>query len=289
MKGIRLFNLFCGILLAMSLAATRVAAGVGENEVEKNLAYGVIQPELLEVAYAGTERFRYEIAYTGGIKLGELEMEMRPVADRTEDFELYVQVSTADSIFDTLYPVHDTHLTRVRGRERLPYLYEVHQQEGLRYKAHKLTEYDQQLGRISYRKNDRAPVIYEVAPSVHNEFSAFMASRLMAFTVDGSFLVPTFADKRRTDVEVKVLEKVRLEKTVLGAVNVYKVTPILKFKGLYDKRGDTTIWYTDDECRVPVRISSKLAIGSVTATLLSYANPRCRQYTAGGSGEGENR
>ncbi len=279
----RLLKLFCGVLLLiMGLATVQAMGAASDSDGERKPAYGVMEPELLDIVYAGTEKFRYEIAYTGGIKLGELDLETRPVAGREEDFELYVQVSTTDSIFDTLYPVHDTHLTRVSGRGRLPYLYEVDQQEGFRYRAHRLTEYDQRLGRISYRKNDRAPVIYEVVPPVHNEFSAFMASRLMTFTHGGSFLVPTFADKRRSEVEVKVLEKMRVEKTVLGTVETYKVTPILKFKGLYDKRGDTTIWYTDDECRVPVKISSKLAIGSVTATLLAYENPRCRRYDGSG-------
>jgi hypothetical protein len=62
-------------------------------------------------------------------------------------------------------------------------------------------------------------------------------------------------------------------------VDTVEVSPILKFKGLYDKRGDTTIWYTNDECRVPVKITSKLAIGSITSTLLSYDNPACSRYT----------
>ena len=50
---------------------------------------------------------------------------------------------------------------------------------------------------------------------------------------------------------------------------------IMKFKGLYDKDGDTVIWFTDDECRVPVKINSKILIGSLTAELIEYRNSAC--------------
>ena len=52
----------------------------------------------------------------------------------------------------------------------------------------------------------------------------------------------------------------------------------MKFSGLYDKRGDTVVWYTDDVCRVPVQVNSKLIIGSLTARLVAYENKACPQY-----------
>lgn len=242
------------------------------------LPYGVIEPPLLAVCYGGTETFRYEISYTGGIKLGELSLELKAVEDSGDIIEIHALVTTEGGVFNTIYPVRDYHVTRVRGQQRLPFVYEVWQKEGYRYRAHKVTDYDQRSGLISYRKNDRKPVEYRTAVPVHNEFSAFFASRLMRFNPGTSFLVPTFADKRRAEVEVMVLEKSIFDGTAIGSVEVYRVSPILPFRGLYDKRGETTIWFTADDCRVPVRINAKLAIGSVTANLLSYDNPRCGRY-----------
>ena len=51
--------------------------------------------------------------------------------------------------------------------------------------------------------------------------------------------------------------------------------PKMKFKGLYDKDGDTVFWLTDDACRVPVKIDSKILIGSLVAELVDYSNPVC--------------
>ena len=45
-------------------------------------------------------------------------------------------------------------------------------------------------------------------------------------------------------------------------------------------------WLTDDVCRVPVEIRSKILVGSLVAELVDYSNERCdprlpaRQYVA---------
>jgi prepilin signal peptidase PulO-like enzyme (type II secretory pathway) len=84
---------------------------------------------------------------------------------------------------------------------------------------------------------------------------------MMNLEKDNPVIVPTFADGKRHEVVVHTGDEERIRKTILGDVNVLPVTPIMKFKGLYDKDGDTVIWLTNDECRIPVRINSKILIG----------------------------
>ena len=271
------------LLAIILVTAQPVLAGEGKA-VDTRIAapvYGTMIEEYLPVAYSGTEKFVYAISWTGGVKLGELQLEIRSLENEPESYELFGLITTEGSFMNSIYPVHDRHSTKVRGKKRLPYHYEVWQEEGYGYEAHRVTEYDQEKGLIHYRKNDNPVVEYNVEGQMHNEFSAFFASRLMDFSIEKPILVPTFADKKKVDVEVKTLNYTTLKETVLGDVPVVQVTPILKFKGLYDKRGDTVIWYTDDACRVPVLINSKIAIGSVTAKLLSYENMACSLYGQG--------
>lgn len=237
---------------------------------------GVMDQEMVRIAYSGTEKLRYAVSWTGGVKIGELHLDIHPLPEN--GYELDALVTTEGSLMNSIYPVHDVHSTKVKGKQRLPFHYEVWQEEGYRYKAHRVTTYDQDNGLIRYRKNEQPVREFQVDGETHNEFSAFFASRLMGFPDNGALTVPTFADKKRVEVVVKTLSRPTLKKTVLGDVKTVLVSPILKFKGLYDKRGDTVIWYTDDECRVPVQINSKIAIGSITAKLLSYSNPLCTRY-----------
>lgn len=266
------------IVAACSLA---VAAEDGSQQrpADKQLSYGVIDPQLLETAYRDGERMRYDVTWTGGVKIGELTLEIKRIKGQKKATHLVKAViSTDNGAIHGIYPVRDVHITTVLGKERLPSRYEVRQKEGYNYEAHRLTRYYQESGRITYKKNDNPDEVSWVKTPIHNEFSAFLSSRVMPFAVGEAFLVPTFADKKRNEVKVQVMARETLAETVLGQVETMKVAPVLEFKGLYDKSGDTVIWYTDDACRVPVQINSRLKIGSLTMSLVSYENEKCPQY-----------
>ena len=234
---------------------------------------GVPDPALLGSAYHGDETFRYDISWSGGIKIGELRLRIvRTVGE--ESFEIHARV-TDHGAFRFFYPVDDTFVTFVQGPERLPVRYEVEQKEGRSYRAHRLTLFDQERGVVRYRKNDEAEKEFSVAGNVHNEFSSFFLTRVLPFTPATSVIVPTLADEKRHEVVVTPRQWTRLDHTLLGSVDVIEVLPRMPFKGLYDKSGDTVIWFTDDACRIPVRIRSKILIGSLTAELVAYHGISC--------------
>ena len=49
---------------------------------------------------------------------------------------------------------------------------------------------------------------------------------------------------------------------------------LLEGTGLFVKQGRLKIWLTDDARRIPVRMRSKVAIGSVSADLEAYTPAR---------------
>ncbi|BCL60918.1 hypothetical protein DGMP_16110 [Desulfomarina profundi] len=213
-----------------------------------------------------------------GIKIGELRLEIGKAPEERDVYTIKAKISTKGGAVHWVYPINDTHITWVRGMRRLPFKYEVWQDEGYSYKAHRITEYDQQSGLIQLWKNEKPEGEYNVKGIVNNEFSSFFNSRLMNLVVGEQIIVPTFADKKRVEVVVNTITKKQLKKTVIGPVQALEVMPVMTFKGLYDKKGDTVIWYSDDECRVPVLINSKIVIGSLTAELVGYENSACSRY-----------
>ena len=237
-----------------------------------------MKPELMDIIYSGDERFRYDVSYSGGLKLGELHLSVLRSEKTGTSFDIHARVTTDNGVFSKIYPIEDVYLTRVRGPKRLPHYYEIWQKEGYSYEAHRVFKFRQKKGIILYQHNDKPVEVFTVKTPIQNEFSSFFASRLMDFVPDQPFLVPTFADEKRNEVVVMVRGRDVVKKTILGDVDTMVVEPIMEFSGLYDKRGDTVIWYTDDNCRVPVKVNSKLVLGSLTATLVSYANPFCPKY-----------
>ena len=266
------------LLMLSSLSFAKNDEKLTDVAASHNIPYGEIIPDLIPFGYSGGEKFRYDISYTSGIKLGELYIELIKDEGLEDVFTIRSRATTTNGFFEKIYPVEDLHVTKVSGPERLPFHYEVWQKEGFSYEAHRITRYDQDNRKIYYQHNEYPVKTYTVSNTTQNEFSSFFASRLMRFVPGESFVVPTFADKKRVEVVVMVKDREVLEETIFGMVNTIQIEPIMTFRGLYDKRGDTVVWYTDDKCRVPVLINSKLMVGSLTATLVGYENDACPQY-----------
>jgi len=228
----------------------------------------------MQTIFSGHEEMHYNISWTGGIKIGDLTLRLKQVND--DEYEIFARV-TDYGVFKFFYPVDDVFVTLLQGALKLPYRYDVLQREGRGSVTRRLSLYDQKELAVSYRKNDFPEEIFEISGTVHNEFSSFYITRSMILEPGRPFMVPTFADKKRNEVKVEVRGREEVD-SPFGRVRTLVVEPVMKFKGLYDKEGDTVIWITDDACRVPVKIRSKILIGSLTAELDAYTNRACERY-----------
>ncbi|MDU9048924.1 MAG: DUF3108 domain-containing protein [Candidatus Electrothrix sp. Rat3] len=231
-----------------------------------------LDQEALAVIYSGQEKMHFSISWSGGVKIGDLVLTLTP---NPSGEGLMIKARVRDyGLFKLLYPVDDTFTTLVYGPLKLPSRYEVYQREGRR-KIHRLTLYDQEKFQVSYRKHQDPLTLYSLAGPAYNEFSAFFITRALRLLKEEQQIIPSFVDKKRHRVAVKVFGKEQKE-TMFGPRNTIKVMPKMNFKGLYDKDGDTVFWLTDDACRIPVEIRSKILIGSLVAQLKEYSNPACQ-------------
>jgi hypothetical protein len=56
-----------------------------------------------------------------------------------------------------------------------------------------------------------------------------------------------------------------------GTFNCLLVEPLMKEGGLFKSEGRIIIWMTNDERKIPVKVSSKVVIGSIDAELREYS------------------
>ena len=224
--------------------------------------------------FSGGERMRYAVSWSGGVKIGDIDMAIKRDTGRRDSFTITARVQDYGPL-RLVYPVDDTFSCSVSGPLRLPFRYEVVQREGHGGRVTKrLTWYDQKLKYVRYQKNDGPFERFDLDGTVYNEFASFVITRALRFTEGEDVVVPTFADRKRHEVRVSLLGREKLN-TLFGEMETLKVQPRMHFKGLYDKDGDTVLWITDDQCRVPVEIRSRIVVGSLVATLVEYENPAC--------------
>ena len=231
---------------------------------------------ILARIYSGHEHLHFSISWSGGVKIGDLVLDV----DQEPGGGFVIRARVTDyGLFRLFYPVDDTFVTRVAGPLKLPQRYQVEQVEGHGgSRTRRLSVYDQERGVVVYRKNDQPEQRFSLSGPAYNEFSSFFLTRALSFAGPGEPLVPTFADGRRHPVRVALLAREE-KKTRFGRLATLKVMPRMEFKGLYDKDGDTVFWLSDDRCRVPLEISSRILIGSLVAELVEYENPACPEWT----------
>ena len=233
-----------------------------------------VNRDVLTTIFSDQETLHYAITWSGGLKIGDLYLSIQP--DKTKPDAHVIAAKVKDyGPLEVLYPVDDRFTCTVRGPLKLPYRYEVLQREGLMGReTRRLTWYDQSLKYVRYQKNEEPWERFDLEGTAYNEFAAFIITRALVFRDGEDTVVPTFADKKRHKVQVSLLGRETIP-TLFGERQTLKVQPKMHFKGLYDKDGDTILWITDDRCRVPVEISSRIVIGSLMATLVKYENPAC--------------
>ena len=218
-------------------------------------------------AFAVPERLVFDVSWSG-IKAGTAVQEISQTGD------VVTITSTAKSAdwLSVFYKVDD-HLEAVMTRGEngqlfgVPRIYRENLSEG-RTRFHKEVTFDH-ANRTSLIVNylDKTSVNFAITPITYDSLSCFYFARLQNPEIGQSFYVDVFDGKRLHNTEVKVLRREVLE-TDVGTFKTIVIMPVLKTNGIFSKTGDLYIWLTDDERHIPVKMKSKVKIGSITAKLV---------------------
>jgi hypothetical protein len=106
---------------------------------------------------------------------------------------------------------------------------------------------------------------------VHDILSAFHSIRKQALEPKKSTYLAILDNRKLFEkVEVQCLRRETL-KTDYGTWKTLVIEPKLHGDALFQSKGKLTIWITDDERRIPVRMVSKIKLGSITADLTTHS------------------
>ena len=84
------------------------------------------------------------------------------------------------------------------------------------------------------------------------------------------FYLQNFFDGKVNKLGVKIHKRETVSVTA-GTFKTIKIEPLVVDGGLFKSEGNIFIWLTDDENKVPVKVSTKILIGDVYAELIKYS------------------
>jgi hypothetical protein len=99
--------------------------------------------------------------------------------------------------------------------------------------------------------------------------SVFMFLRLQPLAVGQRFALPVLAGRDLFTLDAEVVRAERLD-TDIGEVDALAVRLKTGFKGKFDSKRDTWLWFSADDRHVPLRISAEFAVGSLVASIKAY-------------------
>ena len=109
----------------------------------------------------------------------------------------------------------------------------------------------------------------ETYPRVQDIISAFYYVRTLNLEVGDTIPLPYHDNGGNYPILVIVHRRERV-KVKAGEFDCIVVEPVIKVEGLFKRKGRMFIWLTDDRRKMPVKMESKIPVGSVRAVLLKY-------------------
>ncbi len=221
-------------------------------------------------AFGVGERLVFDVNY-GFITAGEAVMSVSgldSVAGRT-CYRVEFSVNSLPS-FDWIYTVRDRYLTFIDTGTIAPWRFEQHIREGS-YRRDFVADFDQRHLVARTTEGD-----FDIPEYVHDIMSAFYYARTLDFSGyavgDGPLLHNFFRNKSH-ELKIRFLGRQELE-IEAGTFKTIVVEPIVKEGGLFKSEGRIVIWLTDDERKIPVRVNTKVIVGSIDTELREYSGVR---------------
>ena len=136
--------------------------------------------------------------------------------------------------------------------------------------------FDPVAGTATVEDSKIAQKVFQVGPCALDVFSAFFVARLRGLSHEGQLTVRVFDNGKLYDLPFRPIgyERLDLPAPLGRRVMTQVAEPVVpKGSGLFTQEGRLLVWVTADERRIPVRIRSKVPVGSVSGDLESYTPP----------------
>lgn len=217
-------------------------------------------------AFAVGEKLTFDVKYgfvTAGVAVMHVP-KMKRISGR-EAYHITFEVNSLSS-FDWVYKVRDRYETYVDKEGLFPWRFEQHIREG-GYSRDFSAFFDQRRGKAKTSEGE-----YQIPKYVNDIVSAFYLARTFDYTkmkIGDVVNLQNFYKDKVYDLDVKYLGKERVN-VPAGTFDCIMVEPLVLEGGLFKSEGNIIIWLSDDELKIPVRVKTKVIIGSIDADLVSF-------------------
>ena len=259
--------LFVAVFLIASHAMSQDSLGnalhVRDDIYRSNSSLRVLPQK----AFAEGERLVFDVGFSF-ITAGEAVMSI-PKTDSVFGRQAYQVLFTVNSTktFSWIFKVDDRYETLLDIQGVFPWHFTQRVREGSY--SRDFSAWFDQVKNLAYSGTKE----YPIPPYVHDAVSAFYYVRTLDYSkskIGERMMLQNFFKDTTYSLAVKFLGRQRIDVDA-GTFNCIIVEPMMKEGGLFKSEGKVLIWLTDDERKIPIKVSTKVVIGSIDAELREYS------------------
>ncbi len=248
------------LIIFFSFTITRISAG--------NIFCG-----LRNQAFNAGEHLSMVVFYSvAGLYVNAGNATFNTTLERMNNKPVYHVVGTGvtNSRYDWIFKVRDRYETYFDTATLQPYKFIRNVDEG------GYTKYENVTFNQAANSAITTEGVYKVPACIQDVLSAVYYARNInfnAYEVGAKIPFDLFMDNEVFHMYVRYLGK-EVIKTRYGKFRAIKFKPLLVKGTLFEGGEKMTVWVSDDENKVPVRIESDIIVGSVKVDMMGYRNLR---------------
>ena len=218
-------------------------------------------------AFGLGERLVFDIRY-GFLRAGEAIMAVSAIETvfTRPSYRITFEVNSTGA-FSWIYKVRDRYASYLDVEGLFPWKFEQHIQEG-GYRRDFSAVFDHYRGKAVTAQGE-----FDIPYNVHDVVSAFYFVRTIDFAGKSpgeKVHLKNFYKDQTYPLDVKYLGRQVIEVDA-GVFDCIIVEPLMREGGLFKSEGRMIVWLSDDERKIPVKVNTKVLIGSITAELKEYS------------------
>lgn len=246
-------------LIALSGSISHDAAIVNANSA----ALRTMPNKAFDLGEKLTFAVRYKFV-TAGYATMSVAPEKTTISGRP-CYDIQFKVRTTNS-FDKIFQVRDIYRTWVDVDGLFPWKFQQQVREG-DYRKDFSANIDQKANVA--RTTDGTFKVPEFVQDVLSAFYYTRAYDMSKLKPGQSFTLHNFYGKKTHNLRVRLLGRETVEVDA-GTFRCLKVEPLVKEGGLFKNEGSIILWLTDDDVKLPVKVSTSVVIGSIDSELVKY-------------------
>jgi hypothetical protein len=232
--------------------------------------HNTISPNKL--AFKDGEWLRFKMSYSNFLNAGFSTIEVKEINYKNKEAFHIIGKGKTTGLVGLFFKVRDNYQSYMYKNSLKPFLFIRKINEG-GYTKDKEIEFNHD-SKEAIVKNHKHNTIkkYPISDDIQDMLSALYYLRnknLKQLKTGDEIKIKLFFDQEINNFKLRFLGKENI-KTRFGKIKTLKFRPIVQKGRVFKAEESVTVWVTDDDNKIPVKIKAALAVGSLRADLVSF-------------------